>query len=66
MASTERLTIGDLMGLGFDPTRLKEIVLDNENFIFERIIARQLSELKKKESSRLKLAMPHARPVTPN
>jgi len=64
MASTERLTIGDLMGLGFDPTRLKEIVLDNETFIFERIIARQLSELKKKEEllSRLKLEMPHARP----
>jgi len=64
MVSTERLTIGDLMSLGFDPTRLKEIVLDNETFIFERIIARQLSELKKKEEllSRLKLEMPHARP----
>ena len=64
MVSTERLTIGDLMNLGFDPTRLKEIVVDNEKFIFERIQARQLPELKKKEEllRRIRLEMPHARP----
>jgi len=64
MSSTERLTIGDLMNLGFDPTRLKEIVVDNEKFIFERIQARQLPELKKKEEllRRIKLEIAHARP----
>lgn len=42
------LTLGDLMDLGFDPTRLKEIVIDGEAFIFERIQVRQLPELRKK------------------
>ena len=42
------LTIGDLMDIGFDPTRLKEIIIDGEAFIFERIQARQLPELQKK------------------
>ena len=43
------LTLGDLMDLGFDPTRLKEITIDGENFIFERIQSRQLPELEKKK-----------------
>jgi hypothetical protein len=62
--STDRLTIGDLMSLGFDPTRLKEIVLDNEKFIFERIQARQLAELKEREEilKRIQSEMAHARP----
>ncbi|MBC8461983.1 MAG: hypothetical protein H8D67_28770 [Deltaproteobacteria bacterium] len=46
--SSHTLTIGDLMDLGFDPTRLKEITLDGEAFIFERIQARQLPDLEKK------------------
>ena len=42
------LTIGDLIDLGFDPTRLKEISVGGEEFIFERIQARQLPDLEKK------------------
>ena len=45
---SDPLTIGDLLDLGFDPTRLKEITFDGEEFIFERLQERQLSELKKK------------------
>jgi len=47
--SSHPLTIGDLMDLGFDPTRLKEITIDGEAFIFERIQSRQLPELEKKK-----------------
>ena len=62
--STDRLTIGDLMDLGFDPTRLKEITLDHVEFIFERIQARQLTELKKGEEllKRIESELPGARP----
>ncbi|MBN1848582.1 MAG: hypothetical protein JW932_08350 [Deltaproteobacteria bacterium] len=42
------LTIGDLMDLGFDPTRLKEITLAGEDYIFERVQARQVPEFNKK------------------
>jgi hypothetical protein len=45
---SDALTLGDLLDLGFDPTRLKEITLDGQDFIFERIQERQLSDLKKK------------------
>jgi hypothetical protein len=45
---SDPLTLGDLLDLGFDPTRLKEIALDGQEFIFERIQERQLSDLKKK------------------
>jgi hypothetical protein len=64
MFSTDKLTIGDLLNLGFDPTRLKEIVIDHEKFIFERMMARQLAELEKREEllRRIKLEMAHARP----
>jgi len=44
------LTIGDLMDLGFDPTRLKEINIDGTMYIFERIQVRQLSDLEKKSA----------------
>jgi hypothetical protein len=37
------------MALGFDPTRLKEIAIDDEPFIFERIQVKQLPELEKKK-----------------
>ncbi|MBW1798564.1 MAG: MBL fold metallo-hydrolase, partial [Deltaproteobacteria bacterium] len=43
------LKIGDLMDLGFDPTRLKEITIDGDNFIFERVQARQIPDLEKKK-----------------
>ncbi len=36
ISSTDTLTIGDLLDLGFDPTRLKEITIGNEEYIFER------------------------------
>ncbi len=42
------LTIGDIMDLGFDPTRLKEITIDGQEFIFERVQARQIPEIMKK------------------
>ena len=63
-ASTDTLTIGDLMDLGFDPTRLKEITLDEEEFIFERLQARQMADLKKKKLllKRIESEMPDARP----
>ena len=38
----DTLTIEDLIDLGFDPTRLKEISIRGSHFIFERIIARQI------------------------
>jgi hypothetical protein len=49
ITSKDTLSIGDLMDLGFDPTRLKEITIDHEDFIFERIQARQLPALEKKK-----------------
>jgi len=45
---SDPLTLGDLLDLGFDPTRLKETTFDGQEFIFERLQERQLSELKKK------------------
>jgi len=45
---SDPLTLGDLLDLGFDPTRLKEITFDGQEFIFERLQERQLSGLKKK------------------
>ena len=44
------MTLGDLMDLGFDPTRLKEISINGEDYIFERIQARQLDELVEKKT----------------
>lgn len=64
MFSTDKLTIGDLMDLGFDPTRLKEIVIGGETFIFERMQARQLPDLRRREEllERIKSEMGDARP----
>ncbi|MDQ7782960.1 MAG: hypothetical protein RDU20_08785 [Desulfomonilaceae bacterium] len=47
-SSAHTLTIGDLFDMGFDPTRLKEISLQGENFIFERAQARMIPELHKR------------------
>ncbi|MFZ7112401.1 MAG: hypothetical protein ACOWYE_12020 [Desulfatiglandales bacterium] len=43
------LTLGDLMELGFDPTRLKECTIEGRNFIIERMQARQLPEIERKK-----------------
>lgn len=43
--SSDTLTIGDLFDMGFDPTRLKEITLEGEDYIFERAQARVIPEL---------------------
>jgi hypothetical protein len=43
------LTIGNLMDLGFDPTRLKEIAVEGRPCIIERIQAKQLPDLKQKD-----------------
>ncbi len=42
ISSSDTLTIGDLLDLGFDPTRLKEITIEGSDFIFERMQARML------------------------
>ncbi len=47
-ASSDTLTIGDLLDLGFDPTRLKEIAIDGTDYIFERIQPRFLEEVERK------------------
>ena len=47
-SAEQKLTLGDLMDIGFDPTRLKEFSLDSEAFIFERIQVRQVPDLEKK------------------
>ena len=57
------LTLGDLMDLGFDPTRLKEITLDNQEYIFERVQARQIESLRKRGEllKRISLSMPNVK-----
>ena len=45
----DTLTLGDLMDLGFDPTRLKEIEIDGQTHIFERVQARQIETLQKRK-----------------
>ncbi len=54
------LTLGDLMDLGFDPTRLKEITLDDQEYILERVQARQIESLQKRGNllKRISLSMP--------
>ncbi len=46
--SCDALTIGDLFDMGFDPTRLKEITLKGEEYIFERVQARMIPELQRR------------------
>lgn len=48
-SSSETLTIGDLMDLGFDPTRLKEITLGGQECIFERLQARMVPRVERKK-----------------
>jgi len=49
-ASSDPLTIGDLIDLGFDPTRLKEITLDGQDYIFERLQPRHLSAVERQKA----------------
>ncbi len=44
----DALTLGDLMELGFDPTRLKEIEIDGKSLIFERTQIRALPRMESK------------------
>ena len=45
---SDTLTIGDLLDLGFDPTRLKEISLGDQDYIFERIQTRMVPQTDQK------------------
>ncbi|MGO9569564.1 MAG: hypothetical protein ACLP5H_18695 [Desulfomonilaceae bacterium] len=49
ISPTYTLTIGDLLNLGFDPTRLKEITIEGKDFIFERLQARMLPHLERRK-----------------
>jgi hypothetical protein len=57
------LTIGDIMDLGFDPTRLKEILIDGTEYIFERVQARQVPALRKRNEllDRISQEMPNVK-----
>lgn len=46
--SSDILTINDLLDIGFDPTRLKEIEIDGEEYIFERVQARIIKRIERK------------------
>lgn len=46
---TETLTIGDLMDLGFDPTRLKETSMGGREYIFERLQARMIPQVERQK-----------------
>ena len=63
LCPSHTLAIGDLMDLGFDPTRLKEINIDGKSHIFERVQIRQLTHLDKKRGllERITSEMPGAR-----
>ncbi|MGC8660452.1 MAG: hypothetical protein ACP5U1_15410 [Desulfomonilaceae bacterium] len=54
--ATQDLTLGDLLDLGFDPTRLKEIELDGESFIFERSQIRTLPKIEKRREFMSRMA----------
>jgi hypothetical protein len=55
--AAHHFTIGDLMDLGYDPTRLKEINLEGETFILHRISRRMLPEIKEKQRQMEQLSM---------
>jgi len=54
--SSDTLNIGDLMDLGFDPTRLKEIRIGETDLIFERLQARLLPEVEQRKDCLERLA----------
>ncbi|EFK10082.1 metallo-beta-lactamase domain protein [delta proteobacterium NaphS2] len=59
----DTLTLGDLMDLGFDPTRLKEIEIDEKTYIFERVQARQIHVLEERRDlvARISHEMPNTK-----
>lgn len=56
----EGFTLGHLMELGFDPTRLKQWAIEGRPFIFERMQARQCREIRRKKQliDRLRPCLP--------
>jgi hypothetical protein len=56
-SSQSDLTLGDIMDLGFDPTRLKELVLDGQKYIFERVQG-QMVEISDRKMELLDVAQP--------
>lgn len=57
ISSGERLTIGDLLDLGFDPTRLKEFTEGGVRYIFERMQMRHVPSLLTRTGQMLELAL---------
>jgi hypothetical protein len=53
---TDPINIGDLLDLGFDPTRLKELTIDGTEHIFERMQPRMLLQLDERKLVLLRLA----------
>lgn len=49
MNPSHRLTLGELMDLGFDPTRLKEITINGKVCIIDRMQAKQSYEIDRKQ-----------------
>ncbi|MBW2065465.1 MAG: GNAT family N-acetyltransferase [Deltaproteobacteria bacterium] len=49
MSPQDTLTLGDLMDIGFDPTRLKEFSMDGQEFIIERTQPRLIQQLEKRK-----------------
>ena len=49
VSPSHTLTLGDLMDLGFDPTRLKEITINGKIYIIDRMQAKQSYEIKRKQ-----------------
>ncbi len=47
-SSRQAFTIGDILELGFDPTRLKEFSWNGKEFIFERVQAKMLPIVEKR------------------
>ncbi|MBW1998322.1 MAG: GNAT family N-acetyltransferase [Deltaproteobacteria bacterium] len=49
MSPQDTLSLGDLMDLGFDPTRLKELTMDGQEFIIERAQPRLIQQLERRK-----------------
>lgn len=50
------VTIGDLMEIGFDPTRYKQIEVDGRHYVFERIQLRKMGRFEENRARLSKLA----------
>jgi len=56
-SAADTLTSGELMDLGFDPTRLKEVSLGGREYIFERLQVRMVPQVERKKEL-IELVMP--------